>query len=226
MAKYERIGDAVLEVSEVELARVVEGKEPELRLMLRAGRSKSKLVHIRTESVAEAYTCLAELAQVTSLVRVGRALVPTSQVQRAQAVATHQVKGANDELEDAGPALRVHLQRAGQAETVHLPADSLEQARAWLEELLQLMNMPADQRPAAPEPTAEAESWDPGVAAAEEAEEAEVGPEPAHMEMPPAAEAAGWEPQATADGDPEDTEAAGWTLTDTEGADDAVREAE
>ena len=201
MAKFERIGDAVLAVSEVKLARVVEGEEPELRVMLRDARGPGKLLSIRTESVSEAYTWLGELAQVTSLVRVGRALVPTSQVQRAQAVATHQVKGANDELEDAGPALRVHLQSGARGESVYLPADNLEQARGWLAELLQLMNTPPEQRQAAP--AAEAEVEDPDGAP----------DDTATLEMPPAAEDYA---EVPADAESEADTDAGWPLRESE----------
>ncbi len=55
------MGDAVLDMSEVKVARVIEDAEPALRLLLRETRGRGRVVHIRTESPTEAYTWMAEL---------------------------------------------------------------------------------------------------------------------------------------------------------------------
>ena len=46
MAKCERMGDAVLGMSEVKVARVIEDAEPALRLLLRETRGRGRVVHI------------------------------------------------------------------------------------------------------------------------------------------------------------------------------------
>ena len=88
MAKCERMGDAVLGMSEVKVARVIEDAEPALRLLLRETRGRGKVVHIGTESPTEAYAWMGDLAGLTGLTRLGRALVP----ERAQEVVSYKVK--------------------------------------------------------------------------------------------------------------------------------------
>ena len=143
MAEYVRIGDAVFHANRVKMARVQDQPQPELWIMLR-GPDETVIVAAPTDAEAEQW--LGELGARTEMPRVGPALVPVQRVHLAQAVATHQLT-VGGQAQERGPALQMNLQGG---EKVYLSAPALEIARAWLDELLQVLNTPRAQRIAAP----------------------------------------------------------------------------